>query len=258
MDSSTIQSDRSYYPLPCGVDPDGSAVLSVDPSVLGKSFTLNGVPRTLVGIRAPRFAWGGIDLWIPRDPVATSTLPGRPSPAYWGAVGHLKPGVSPREAEADLNVIAKQLSPIYPQGYPKRFVIQVTRFPYAVVSPQFRNWLFIFSGAVGLLLLISCSNVANLLLARDITREKEFSVRTALGGSSVEQVGLAACGRKEDAAPQAAVNWCAEVQTLRVIPVTTAHGIEFVFVPLVGKEVQAGVELVPSLESLTDVEEPSV
>jgi putative ABC transport system permease protein len=161
------------------------AQFNADPSMIGKSFTLNGVPRTLVGITAPRFAWGGIDLWIPRDPVAPSTLPGRPFPAYWGAVGHLKPGVSPREAQADLNVIAKQLSSIYPKDYPKRFAIQVTRFPYAVVSPQFRNWLFIFCGAVGLLLLISCGNVANLVLARAITREKEFSLRTALGASRI-------------------------------------------------------------------------
>ena len=159
------------------------AQFSADPSLIGQSFTLNGIPRTLVGIAAPRFAWGGIDLWIPGDPVSPSVLPGRPFPAYWGAIGHLKPGISPREAEADLNVVAKQLSSIYPKDYPKRFVIQVTRFPYAVVSPQFRNWLFIFCGAVGLLLLISCGNVANLLLARAITREKEFSVRTALGAS---------------------------------------------------------------------------
>ncbi len=159
------------------------AQFSADPSLIGQSFTLNGIPRTLVGIAAPRFAWGGIDLWIPGDPVSPSVLPGRPFPAYWGAIGHLKAGISPREAEADLNVVAKQLSSIYPKDYPKRFVIQVTRFPYAVVSPQFRNWLFIFCGAVGLLLLISCGNVANLLLARAITREKEFSVRTALGAS---------------------------------------------------------------------------
>ena len=159
------------------------AQFSADPSLIGQGFTLNGIPRTLVGIAAPRFAWGGIDLWIPGDPVSPSVLPGRPFPAYSGAIGHLKPGISPREAEADLNVVAKQLSSIYPKDYPKRFVIQVTRFPYAVVSPQFRNWLFIFCGAVGLLLLISCGNVANLLLARAITREKEFSVRTALGAS---------------------------------------------------------------------------
>ncbi len=161
---------------------------NADPSLLGKWFNLNGVPRTLVGITGPRFAWGGIDLWIPRDPVAPSTLPGRPFPAYWGALGHLKPGVSPREAEADLNVIAKHLSSTYPDDYPKRFVLQVTRFPYAVVSPQFRNWLFIFCGAVGLLLLIACGNVANLLLARAITREKEFAVRTALGASRLRLI----------------------------------------------------------------------
>jgi putative ABC transport system permease protein len=156
---------------------------SADPSLIGKSFTLNRIPRTLVGITGPRFAWGGVDLWIPRDPISPSVLPGRPHTAYWGALGHLKPGVSPREAEADLSVIAKQLSSVYPKDYPKCFVMQVTRFPYAVVSTQFRNWLFIFCGAVGLLLLISCGNVANLLLARAITREKEFSVRTALGAS---------------------------------------------------------------------------
>jgi len=154
-----------------------------DPSLLGKSFTLNGVPRTLVGIAAPRFAWGGADLWIPRDPIAPTVLSGRPYPAYWGAIGHLKPGVSTREAEADLNVIAKRLCTVYPQDYPKRFIMEVTLFPYAVVSPQFRSWLFIFCGAVGLLLLISCGNVANLLLVRAVTREKEFAVRSALGAS---------------------------------------------------------------------------
>jgi hypothetical protein len=51
------------------------AQFSADPSLVGKSFTLNGVPRTLVGIAAPRFAWGGIDLWIPRDPVDPSIFP---------------------------------------------------------------------------------------------------------------------------------------------------------------------------------------
>jgi putative ABC transport system permease protein len=156
---------------------------NADPSLLGKIFTLNGVPRTLVGVAGPRFAWGGVDLWMPIDPQAPTVLSGRPFPAYWGAIAHLKRGVSTRQAAADLNIIAKRLASLYPQEYPKRFLVNVEPFPYAVVSPHFRNWLFIFCGAVGLLLLISCGNVANLLLVRAVTREKEFAVRSALGAS---------------------------------------------------------------------------
>ena len=120
---------------------------------------------------------------MPRNPVTENHLPTHRFERdwYWGAVGRLKPGVSIPQAEADLGVIAQQLSTIHPDDYPKHFKVQVQSLADAVVGHNFRETLFILFAAVGLLLLIGCGNVANLLLARSATREKEFAVRTALG-----------------------------------------------------------------------------
>jgi len=100
-----------------------------DPSLIGKTFMLNGVSRTLVGIAAPRFAWGGADLWMPRGPDEPKVLREGDFARHWGVVAHLKPGVTAHEASADLNVIAQGLS--------------------AVLSPRFRNSLYVFLAAGG-------------------------------------------------------------------------------------------------------------
>ena len=154
-----------------------------DAGLVGKTFTLNGVARTLVGVMPPRFAWGGADLWIPCSYEAAQTLKSGQFDRYWGFVARLKPGVSLKEASADLTIIAKRLATLYPKEYPKHFDATVEQFGHAVVPQRFRNSLYLFLVAVALLMLIGCGNVANLLLARATTRYKEFAVRTALGAS---------------------------------------------------------------------------
>ena len=153
-----------------------------DTSILNKTYVLNGTPRTLIGVMPPRFGWGDSDLWIPMRLSRAAPAVAETFPHYYFLLGHLKPGITLRQAEADLNVLAKQISAVYPKEYPKHFNIHLETLADGVVG-NFRTMLFIVLAAVGLLLLIGCGNVANLLLARATTREKEFAIRATLGAS---------------------------------------------------------------------------
>jgi len=165
---------------------------SADPAALNRSFVLNGVSRTLIGVMPPRFGWGNGDVYIPRKPsraesrVSYLDFAGRAGtsdfPIVWYLVGHLWPGLTRAQAHADLTVVANQIAKNYPNDYPARFVVKIVSLTDMVVG-QFRNTLYLIFGAVVLLLLIGCFNVANLMMARATTREKEFAVRSALGAT---------------------------------------------------------------------------
>ncbi|OLB18508.1 MAG: hypothetical protein AUH16_09090 [Acidobacteria bacterium 13_2_20CM_57_7] len=101
-----------------------------DPGIVNKTFVLNGVQRTLIGIMPPRFGWGNADLWIPAKPsrAPTGKVIAGAFQQHWWMLGHLKQGVTVKEAEADFTVIAKRLATIYPTEYPKHFTVQDDAF----------------------------------------------------------------------------------------------------------------------------------
>jgi len=145
---------------------------NLDPKVLGRTFVLNGKPRTLVGIMPPRFTWWGSDLWIPE---ALERSHPEARQRYFVMDAHLKPGFTIRQAEVDLDPIAHRLARVYPKEYPTRFTIQVQTLADSVVG-RFKTVLYTLLAAVGLLLLIACANVANMLLAQASAREKEMAI----------------------------------------------------------------------------------
>jgi putative ABC transport system permease protein len=158
---------------------------NLDPSILGQTFILNGVPTTLVGIMPKRFTKLAADIWRPvyldrADPAIKER--------YFMFQARLKPGVTLRQAAADIDVIAHRLATVYPRNYPKQFNVNVISWVDSIVG-QFGTTLYTMAGAVGLLLLIACSNVANMLLARAAAREKEMAIRTSLGASRSRLVG---------------------------------------------------------------------
>jgi putative ABC transport system permease protein len=155
-----------------------------DPKILNTTFTMNGTARTLIGIMPPRFGWGDADLWIPAKPSRSDAALGNAGAfqRFWFFLGHLKPGVSMQQAQADMNVIATRQAAKYPKQYPKHFTVEIQSLTDLVVG-KFRTTLYIVLAAVSLLLLIGCGNVANLLLARATAREKEFAIRSAIGAS---------------------------------------------------------------------------
>src|SRR5438876_1086309 len=105
-----------------------------DPGILNKQFVLNGTSRTLIGVMPPRFAWGDADLWIPEKPSRAEAAAGAPFRRYWFLLGHLRPGVSVAQAEADLEVVGHRLATVYPKDYPKHFKMEVQSLADMVVG----------------------------------------------------------------------------------------------------------------------------
>jgi putative ABC transport system permease protein len=201
---------RAFGPREEGAAVDRVAMLSHglwqtrfggDPAAVGRSIVLNGVPHEILGVMPPSFAYreaartGRVapdtaQVWTPLVPSKRFAELMQQRGSYWLQVlGRLKPGVERTVAQAEMDAIAAALEREYPDvnsGIGVRLVPM-----HEEIVGDVRRPLLILFGAVGFVLLIACVNVANLLLTRAASRQKELAIRAALGagrGRLIRQV----------------------------------------------------------------------
>lgn len=150
-----------------------------DPAVLGRTVTLNGAPYTVIGVMPSAFSFPHREIHVWTLLTFSEEALANRDASYIEAVGRLRSGVGFEQARSELETIAARLARDYPDANADTG-ISFYRMRDAM-APRFRLMLLALGGATLCLLLLTCANLANLLLARAAAREREFAVRLALG-----------------------------------------------------------------------------
>jgi predicted permease len=173
-----------------------------DRGIVGRPLTLDGAPVTVVGVMPESFDFATV--FAPGQRIDMfSPFPLTPETDRWGntmaLIGRLKPGITVGSAQAEASVVGKRISDLNPRRNEFRPKVSTLRDH---VSGRFRSAIVVLACAVGLVMLIVCANISNLLLARTSARQKEIAIRTALGAGKrrlvrqmlSESVVLSCCG----------------------------------------------------------------
>jgi putative ABC transport system permease protein len=153
--------------------------LGSDRNAIGRTLTLNSLPYTVIGVLPPTFQWGNdTDMLAPLAPDPARNR----GDHRLAVIGRLADGVTFEQGTSELAAIAARLALQYPESN-KGWTVRVLSFFDWMIPETTRRSLLVLLGAVGLVLLIACGNVVNLLLARGAVRQRELSIRAAMGAS---------------------------------------------------------------------------